>query len=77
MSQQSVVPVNIPGTHPYEITVAPGLLRSAGQLLRNLSKSNKAAIVTDAHLAGTHLATLSDSLEKAGFQPIVATLPSG
>jgi 3-dehydroquinate synthase len=77
MSQQSVVPVNIPGTHPYEITVAPGLLRSAGQLLRNLSKSNKAAIVTDAHLAGTHLPTLRKSLEDAGFQPIVATLPSG
>jgi 3-dehydroquinate synthase len=77
MSQQSIVAVNIPGTQPYEITVAPGLLRTAGELLRNLSKSNKAAIVTDAHLAGTHLATLSDSLEKAGFQPIVATLPSG
>ena len=77
MSQQSVVGVNIPGTPPYEITVSPGLLASAGQLLRNLSKYNKAAIVTDAHLAGSHLPTLRRSLEAAGFEPIVATLPSG
>jgi 3-dehydroquinate synthase len=74
---QSVVPVEIPGTQRYEITVAPGLLARAGELLRALSKSKKAAVVTDAHLATRHLPTLRASLEKAGFEAIVATLPSG
>jgi 3-dehydroquinate synthase len=74
---QSVVPVEIPGIQPYEITVAPGLLGRAGDVLRALSKSSKAAIVTDSHLATTHLPALRDSLARAGFEPIVATLPSG
>jgi 3-dehydroquinate synthase len=74
---QSVVPVEIPGSHRYEITVAPGLLGRAGEALRALSKASKAAIVTDSHLAATHLPGLRDSLAKAGFEPIVATLPSG
>jgi 3-dehydroquinate synthase len=71
------VPVRIPNTTPYDITVAPGLLARVGDLLRNLSKSTKAAIVTDANLARTHLPALTDSLKRAGFEPIVATLPSG
>jgi 3-dehydroquinate synthase len=74
---QSVVSVNIPGTQSYDITVAPGLLRSAGERLRKLSASDRAAVVTDAHLAAAHLATLRKSLEEAGFQAITATLPAG
>src|SRR5258706_2518534 len=74
---QSVVPVEIPGSQRYEITVARGLLGRAGDLLRALSKSSKAAIVTDSHLATTHLPELRDSLAKGGFEPIVATLPTG
>src|SRR5436305_3331726 len=74
---QSVVPVEIPGSPRYEITVAPGLLERAGDVLRALSKSSKAAIVTDSHVAATHLPALRDSLARAGFEPIVATLPSG
>jgi 3-dehydroquinate synthase len=72
-----VVPVRIPNTIAYDITVAPGLLARAGDLLRALSKSTKAAVVTDANLARTHLPTLADSLRRAGFEPIVATLPAG
>jgi 3-dehydroquinate synthase len=74
---QSVVSVNIPGTQAYDITVAPGLLRSAGERLRKLSNADRAAVVTDSHLAAAHLPTLRKSLEDAGFQPITATLPAG
>ena len=72
-----VVPVRIPDTTPYDITVAPGLLARVGDLLRALSKSARAAIVTDANLARTHLPTVAESLRGAGFDPIVATLPAG
>jgi 3-dehydroquinate synthase len=71
------VRVAVPNTPPYEITVAPGALARAGDLLRNLSKSSKAVVVTDAHLAATHLPTLVTSLKQAGFDPITATLPAG
>ena len=72
-----IVQVNIPGNPSYEITVAPGLLDRAGSLLRNLSQSNKAAVVTDSHLAAAHWPALRRSLESAGFEPIIATLPAG
>jgi 3-dehydroquinate synthase len=72
-----MVTVNIPQGARYDITVAPGLLDRAGELLRNLSKSNKAAIVTDSNLASTHLRRLTDSLGKSGFESITATLPAG
>lgn len=74
---QRTVSVNIPNTPAYDITVEPGLLNRAGDLLRNLSKSNKAAIVTDNHLAAAHWPALQQSLHAAGFEPIVATLPAG
>ena len=67
-----VVPVRIPNTPPYDITVAPGLLARVGELLRARSKSTKAAIVTDANLARTHLPTVIDSLKRAGFEPVIA-----
>jgi 3-dehydroquinate synthase len=72
-----IVPVNIPGVPSYEITVAPGLLADAGAILRKLSKSNKAAIVTDAHLATAHLPVLQKSLNQAGFESIISILPAG
>src|SRR4051812_43937333 len=77
MPDDRIVSVAIPQSPRYDITVAPGLLGRAGSVLRNLSKSGKAAIVTDAHLAGTHLGMLESSLRAAGFEPVVATLPAG
>src|SRR6266700_407 len=74
---ERIVTVNIPQGARYDITVAPGLLHRAGELLRNLSKSNKAAVITDSNLASTHLPTLKTSLEKLGFESIAATLPAG
>src|SRR4051794_22073266 len=71
------VPVRIPSTTPYDITVAPGLLARVGEHLRALSKSTKPALVTDATLAKPPPPPLTDSLKRAGFDPIVATLPAG
>jgi 3-dehydroquinate synthase len=72
-----VVPVRVPGVPPYDIRVAPGLLARAGTLLRDWSKSKKAAVVTDAHVGHAHLPALRASLEAAGFEVIAATLPPG
>ncbi|HEY7115634.1 MAG TPA: 3-dehydroquinate synthase [Tepidisphaeraceae bacterium] len=72
-----IVSVRIPDFDPYDITVAPGLLGRAGEVLRRLSKSSKAAIVTDANLARAHLPTVRDSLARAGFESIVASIPAG
>jgi 3-dehydroquinate synthase len=76
MSQRTVS-VNIPDTASYDIAVEPGLLTRAGELLRKLSKSDRAAIVTDSHLALIHLPVLEKALQSAGFKTVVATLPAG
>jgi len=70
------VRVNIPG-HDYHIAVLPGLLSDAGPRLRALTKSQKAAIVTDSHVAPLYAATLAASVQSAGFQTITATIPAG
>jgi len=70
------VTVNLP-SGKYDILVEPGLLGRIGVELRRLSKSAKAGIVTDSHVAGLHLQTLENSLRGAGFEPISATVPAG
>src|SRR5438552_18974203 len=74
---ERIVHVNIPQGARYDITVAPGLLDRAGALLRDLSKSDKAAVVTDSNLASSHLPTLKNALAKAGFEATTATIPAG
>jgi 3-dehydroquinate synthase len=73
----TTVPVRIAGSTPYDITIARGLLAGAGDLLRKVSKSDRAGVVTDANLEKTHLPALVASLKSAGFEPVVATLPAG
>jgi 3-dehydroquinate synthase len=70
------VQVRVEG-EPYPVLVAPGLLRDAGPQLRRLSKSAKAAVVTDSHVAPSYLAPLCESLASAGFETIDAVLPAG
>ncbi|HSI34841.1 MAG TPA: 3-dehydroquinate synthase [Tepidisphaeraceae bacterium] len=71
------VTVAIPGSPAYPIHVAPGLFARAGDLLRGLSKSRKAAVITDASVGPLHLPSLRASLEKAGFEVVAATLKPG
>lgn len=73
----TTVPVRIPGQTAYDITIDPGLLGRAGEIVRRLSSSDRAAVVTDSHLAQSHLPTLLESLRKSGFEPVVATIPAG
>src|SRR5687767_11704427 len=73
----AVVPVRIPGSQPYDITVAPGLLARAGPALRALTKSAKAAVVTDSQVGPLHLPALEQSMRSAGFEVVTATLPAG
>ncbi len=70
------VTVNLP-TGKYTITIGPGLLAGVGTMLRQLTGSPKAAIVTDSHVGTIHLQALEKSLKSAGFQTIFATIPAG
>jgi 3-dehydroquinate synthase len=71
-----VVRVNV-SNEPYDVTVEPGLLARVGAELRRLSKSAKAAVVTESTVAPLHLPALHLSLKDAGFEIITATFPAG
>jgi 3-dehydroquinate synthase len=59
------------------VHVSPGLISRAGEELAKLTKSRKAAVVTDTTLASLHLPALVQSLRSSGIEPIVATIPQG
>jgi 3-dehydroquinate synthase len=63
--------------HAYDVHVDRGLVSRAGELLRPLTRSTKIGIVSDEAVAAHYLAPLKQSLEAAGFSPIVHIAPPG
>lgn len=61
----------------YEVHIGPGLLRSAGALIRDRLGPVKCGIVTDENVARHHLAALENSLAVAGLVYKTAVLKPG
>jgi 3-dehydroquinate synthase len=76
MADAVVVPANVQGLR-YDIIIRRGLLADAGEIFQRLSRSKKAAIVTDSHVGPRYVGPLVESLRKAGVEAIVATIPAG
>jgi 3-dehydroquinate synthase len=70
------ISVEIPGAH-YDVYVRRGLLQQAAALLRSLSSSPRAAVITDSNVAALHLHTLVASLSAVSVEAIAITLPAG
>lgn len=75
-SSGATVPVNVEGSR-YDITIQSELLSRVGSELGKLSKSRRAAVVTDSTVGPLYAGIVTQSLKDAGFEPIVATLPAG
>jgi 3-dehydroquinate synthase len=59
--------VTVPlGTRSYEIEIGRGLLSDAGMAIQELAPGARCAVVTDSQVAGLHLATVTESLSRAG-----------
>ena len=76
MAHGRTVSASVEGTR-YDIVIRRRLLSEVGSLLSQLSKSNKAAVITDSHVGPLYSAHLVESLRSAGIEPIVATIPAG
>lgn len=70
------VRARVPGSE-YDILVKPGILAEAGAIARALSRSRKAAIVTDDAVGPLYLSKLQESLKTADFQVFSVVLPNG
>jgi 3-dehydroquinate synthase len=62
----------------YNVLVEPGLLSEAGEMLKKAGiQALRAAVISDETVAAFHSSTLVASLEAAGFQPTLHTVPAG
>src|ERR1051325_5092906 len=76
MAVEQTVRARVPGSE-YDIVVCPGLIAQAGQRIRRLSQSKKAAVITDDTVAPLYLDSLRKSLHSASFDVVQAVVPSG
>ncbi len=61
----------------YDIVIGPGLLEEAGQRIATACDPGSVAVVTDETVAGLYLATLEESLVRAGLRCHSVILPPG
>ena len=65
------------GSRSYTIKIGPALLQNVGPECARLKPGERCAIITDKN-AGKHFAkTVFDSLVRAGFSPLLVTVPAG
>lgn len=64
-------------TRSYPIRIGSGLLDSLGESCKAAGLKGKCLIVSDEHVAPLYAGRVLRSLEEAGFQPALQTLPAG
>lgn len=70
--------VNVPlGARRYEVLVGTGLLEELGGRCAKLGLGRRCAVIADANTAGLFSAQVAASLESAGFEPTLITIPAG
>jgi 3-dehydroquinate synthase len=70
--------VTVPlGDRRYDILIGPGLLRRLGLECAKLKFGRRCAIITDANVGPRFAKTAAASLAKAGFEPVLITVPAG
>lgn len=63
--------------HAHDVVVGAGVLQELGERLSQLSRSRRAALISDAGVASTLLPRLEASLAQAGIEACSRTVPSG
>ncbi len=70
--------VHVPlDSRAYDVEIGPGLLEQAGRRIAPFLARPKVSIVTDETVGALHLATLQDSLRRAGIESTALSLPAG
>jgi 3-dehydroquinate synthase len=71
------IPVRL-GSRSYDILIAPGLVARIGaEVRRACPGADRAALVTDRHVAPLHAPAARRSLARAGFDVVPVVLPAG
>jgi 3-dehydroquinate synthase len=65
------------GNRSYVIKIAPGLIKQLGGECARLKLGDRCAIITDTNVGKKFAKSVYESLLKAGFEPVLITLPAG
>ena len=65
------------GNRSYAIKIAPGLLKHLGNECARLKSGDRCAIITDTNVGKIFAKPVYESLLKAGFEPVLITVPPG
>jgi 3-dehydroquinate synthase len=65
------------GERSYRIQIGTGLLARLGAECARLKLGRRCAIISDAHVAPLYAAKARAALVKAGFEPVLITVPAG
>ncbi len=69
--------VTVAASKTYSIRIGSGLLPSIGEDIRTLGRANKVCIVSETRVFPLYGNTVTESLEKAGFQVVSFVFPAG
>ena len=70
--------VQVPlGNRSYDIRIGPGLLSRIGEECAALGLNSRCAIISDSKVEPLYGRIVAKSLRKAGFAPVLITVPSG
>ena len=69
--------VKINTSKAYDVIIGKGLIKKAGELLKEKGVTGKIAIVTDSNVAPLYLDTLKGSLDEWGYSVISYVFPAG
>jgi len=75
-SDPIIVPVEL-AQRPYRIVIARGILERAGALAAEAIPPCRCAVITDDHVGPIHGTTLLTSLQGAGYEANLVTIPAG
>src|ERR1700694_2882826 len=77
-SESAVIAVEIRGEgFNYEAFVATGFLDQVGSTIEEKISRRRCAIISDANVAPLFAERAEQSLKRAGFDPILITIPAG
>lgn len=69
--------ITVTASKTYDVKIGAGLLQHAGAEIRNVTRGQKAAIITDSNVGPLYGKTLEDQLISADFQVCTFTFPAG
>lgn len=69
--------IKVRTSHPYEVIIERGGINKCGEYISAVTRSRRAAVITDDIVGDIYLETVKDSLEKSGFECTSFIFPNG